>query len=34
MAAALYGKITLKDGRIKQANFDTYQMLRKRGTGD
>jgi isoquinoline 1-oxidoreductase beta subunit len=26
--AALYGEITLKDGRIEQANFDTYQMLR------
>src|SRR5262249_36720871 len=26
--AALYGKITLKDGRVEQANFDTYQMLR------
>jgi isoquinoline 1-oxidoreductase beta subunit len=26
--AALYGEITLKDGRIEQTNFDTYQMLR------
>jgi isoquinoline 1-oxidoreductase beta subunit len=26
--AALYGAITLKDGRVRQANFDTYQMLR------
>ena len=26
--AALYGKITLKDGRIEQTNFDSYQMLR------
>ena len=26
--AALYGKITLKDGRVEQTNFDTYQMLR------
>jgi isoquinoline 1-oxidoreductase beta subunit len=26
--AALYGEITLKDGRVEQANFDTYQMLR------
>jgi isoquinoline 1-oxidoreductase beta subunit len=26
--AALYGDITLKNGRIEQANFDTYQMLR------
>jgi isoquinoline 1-oxidoreductase subunit beta len=28
VTAALYGKITLKDGRIEQANFDTYQILR------
>jgi isoquinoline 1-oxidoreductase beta subunit len=26
--AALYGEITLKDGRVEQTNFDTYQMLR------
>ena len=26
--AALYGEITLKDGRVEQGNFDTYQMLR------
>lgn len=26
--AALYGEITLKEGRIEQSNFDTYQMLR------
>jgi isoquinoline 1-oxidoreductase subunit beta len=26
--AALYGEITLKDGRVEQSNFDTYQMLR------
>jgi isoquinoline 1-oxidoreductase subunit beta len=26
--AALYGEITLKDGRIEQTNFDTYQVLR------
>jgi isoquinoline 1-oxidoreductase beta subunit len=26
--AALYGKITLRDGRVEQSNFDTYQMLR------
>jgi CO/xanthine dehydrogenase Mo-binding subunit len=25
--AALYGEITLKDGRIEQANFDAYQIL-------
>jgi isoquinoline 1-oxidoreductase beta subunit len=28
ITAALYGKITLKDGRIEQTNFDTYQILR------
>lgn len=28
ITAALYGTITLKDGRVEQANFDTYQMLR------
>jgi isoquinoline 1-oxidoreductase beta subunit len=28
VTAALYGAITLKDGRVEQANFDTYQMLR------
>ncbi|HXW27652.1 MAG TPA: xanthine dehydrogenase family protein molybdopterin-binding subunit [Xanthobacteraceae bacterium] len=27
-AAALYGAITLKDGRVEQTNFDTYQVLR------
>jgi isoquinoline 1-oxidoreductase beta subunit len=26
--AALYGEITLKDGRVEQTNFDSYQMLR------
>lgn len=26
--AALYGEITLKNGRIEQSNFDTYQMIR------
>ena len=26
--AALFGEITLKGGRVEQANFDTYQMLR------
>jgi isoquinoline 1-oxidoreductase beta subunit len=26
--AALYGEITLNNGRVEQANFDTYQMLR------
>src|SRR5262245_37385324 len=26
--AALYGEITLKNGRVEQTNFDTYRMLR------
>jgi isoquinoline 1-oxidoreductase beta subunit len=26
--AALYGEITLKNGRVEQANFDTYQIMR------
>jgi isoquinoline 1-oxidoreductase subunit beta len=28
ITAALYGQITLKDGRVEQTNFDTYQILR------
>src|SRR5262249_15319384 len=28
ITAVLYGKITLKDGRVEQPNFDTYQILR------
>lgn len=28
VTAALYGEITLKDGRVEQGNFDSYQMLR------
>jgi isoquinoline 1-oxidoreductase subunit beta len=28
ITAALYGEITLKDGRVEQANFDTYRVLR------
>jgi isoquinoline 1-oxidoreductase beta subunit len=28
ITAALYGEITLKDGRVEQTNFDSYQMLR------
>ena len=28
VTAALYGEITLKNGRVEQTNFDTYQVLR------
>jgi isoquinoline 1-oxidoreductase beta subunit len=28
VTAALYGQITLKGGRVEQANFDTYRILR------
>ena len=28
ITAALYGEITIKNGRVEQANFDTYQALR------
>jgi isoquinoline 1-oxidoreductase beta subunit len=28
LTAALYGEITLKDGRVEQSNFDSYQILR------
>jgi isoquinoline 1-oxidoreductase beta subunit len=28
LSAALYGKITLKDGAVEQTNFDTYRVLR------
>ena len=28
ITAALHGEITVKGGRVEQANFDTYQMLR------
>ena len=28
LTAALYGKITFKDGAVEQGNFDTYPMLR------
>jgi isoquinoline 1-oxidoreductase beta subunit len=28
ITAALFGEITLQDGRVEQTNFDTYQILR------
>jgi isoquinoline 1-oxidoreductase subunit beta len=28
ITAALYGEVTLKDGRIEQTNFDSYRILR------
>ncbi|MBB4291502.1 CO/xanthine dehydrogenase Mo-binding subunit [Rhizobium leguminosarum] len=28
LSAALYGKITIADGRVQEGNFDTYQVLR------
>jgi isoquinoline 1-oxidoreductase beta subunit len=28
ITAALYGEITLRNGRVEQSNFDSYQMLR------
>ena len=32
ITAALHGEITIKDGRVQQANFDTYRMLRMNET--
>ena len=28
ITAALFGEITLKNGRVEQSNFDNYRMLR------
>jgi len=28
ISATLHGEITLKDGRVEQSNFDTYQVVR------
>jgi isoquinoline 1-oxidoreductase beta subunit len=28
LTAALYGEITVKDGKVEQENFDTYEMMR------
>jgi isoquinoline 1-oxidoreductase beta subunit len=28
LSGALYGQVTLKDGRVEQENFDTYRVLR------
>jgi isoquinoline 1-oxidoreductase beta subunit len=28
ITAALFGEITIKDGRVEQANFDDYRILR------
>ena len=28
LTAALYGEITIKDGRVEEANFDAYEMVR------
>jgi isoquinoline 1-oxidoreductase beta subunit len=30
MTAAMWGEITIKDGRVEQANFDNYRMMRLR----
>jgi len=28
LSAALFGAVTLKDGRVEQSNFDNYRVLR------
>lgn len=30
LSAALYGQVTIRDGRVETTNFDTYRMLRMR----
>lgn len=32
LTAALYGKITIENGRVQESNFDTYGMVRLAGT--
>ena len=32
ISAALFGEVTLKDGRVEQTNFNTYQVLRMNET--
>jgi CO/xanthine dehydrogenase Mo-binding subunit len=32
LTAAFYGEITIEKGRVKQSNFNDYQMLRMRET--
>jgi isoquinoline 1-oxidoreductase beta subunit len=34
LTAALYGEITIEKGRVKQANFNDYRMLRMREMPD
>ncbi len=28
LTAALYGKLTIENGRVQEGNFDTYQMVK------